>query len=110
MTPEQKDAVVELVLNHLSVAEFVERTGLDPIARPGIVETELRSALASHDAGTVSGALMLMFRFELLTGISPLCLQSSFFCRGTRNTKTSLRRSRESACRLRLTRSRGRRS
>lgn len=73
ITPEQNDAIVELALNHLSVAEFVERTGLDPISRPEIVESELRGALASHDADAVTGALHLGFRFGLLpVDLAPL--------------------------------------
>jgi hypothetical protein len=67
MTPEQHDAVVELVLGRISPAEFVERTGLDPVARPEIIESELRGALVAQDADTVEGALSLAFRFDLVT-------------------------------------------
>lgn len=52
MTPEQRDAVLELGLGRISPAEFVERTGLDPGVRPEIVESELRGALALQDADT----------------------------------------------------------
>ena len=73
MTPEQHDAVVELVLGRISPTEFVERTGLDPGARPEIIESELRSALVSQDAAAVDSALMLAFRFDLMTeGLAPL--------------------------------------
>jgi len=73
MTPEQNHAAVELVLGRISSAEFVERTGLDPVARPEIIESELRSALVSKDADTVESALFLASRFDLFTAdLGPL--------------------------------------
>jgi hypothetical protein len=76
MTPEQHNAVVELVLDRISSAEFVKRTGLDPAARPEIVESELRDALVSQDADAVEGALLLGFRFEVVTAdLAPLLVE-----------------------------------
>jgi hypothetical protein len=73
VTPEQQHAVVELVRGRISSAQFVERTGLDPGARPEIIESELRAALVSRDAHTVESALTLASRFGVLTaGLGPL--------------------------------------
>ena len=59
MTPEQQHSAVELVRGRISSAQFVERTGLDPGARPEMIESELRAALVSRDADTVECALTL---------------------------------------------------
>jgi hypothetical protein len=73
MTPEQNNAVVELVFGRISLTEFVQRTGLDPIARPQIIESALRSALVSQDVAAVDSALMLAFHLDLLTpALAPL--------------------------------------
>jgi hypothetical protein len=76
MIPEQHDAVVELILGRISPAEFVQRTGIDPAARPEIIESELRGALALQDARTVESALVLAFCFKVLTAdLAPLLVE-----------------------------------
>jgi hypothetical protein len=76
MTSEQHDAVGELLLDRISSAEFLERTGLDPAARPELIESELRAALVSRDADTVDSALVRAFRFEVLTtDLAPLLVE-----------------------------------
>ena len=67
MTPEQKNAVVDLVLGRITHEKFVSRFGLDPAGQPGFAEVALRDALASRDAGTVECAYYLALHFDLLT-------------------------------------------
>ena len=73
MTREQHKALIDHALGRTSYAEFVERSGLDPVARPEVAESALREALVSQDADSVDGALLLASRFNLLTpDLAPL--------------------------------------
>ena len=67
MTPEQSKAVVDLFHRRISPAEFVARTGLDPVARPGLIDSELRASLVSRDADAVTDALVLAGFFDRMT-------------------------------------------
>ncbi|HXA17832.1 MAG TPA: hypothetical protein VN380_12620 [Thermoanaerobaculia bacterium] len=67
MNAEQQAAVVDYMVGRLSYEDLVRRTGIDPVGQPGVAERELRAGLAARDAGTIECALLLAFRFELLT-------------------------------------------
>lgn len=73
MTPEQSKAVFDLFHRRISRAEFVARTGLDPVARPGLIESELRASLVARDPDAVTDALVLAGFFERVTvDLAPL--------------------------------------
>jgi hypothetical protein len=70
-----KNPLVDIAERHVqrALAEFVGRTGLDPVARHEIIGSELRRALLSQDAGAIDTALLLAVRFKLLTAdLAPL--------------------------------------
>jgi hypothetical protein len=73
-----KNPLIEVADRHLQsvLAEFVERTGFDPVARPEIIGSELRRAVLSQDAKAVDHALLLAVRLHLMTAdLAPLLAQ-----------------------------------
>jgi hypothetical protein len=68
MTPEQCDLVLSYMLERISYAEFVARSGMDPRGTPGFGVPLLREALASADSLVVECAILLNSLFEAWSG------------------------------------------
>ncbi len=64
MTPEQCNLVLSHALGHISYAELVARSGMDPRRTPGFGVPLLREALESADPEVVECTMLLVSLFD----------------------------------------------